>query len=145
MRNRTAFLILSFLSISGCFTISSTAQTTAQPQHEIAANGLQLRDGWALQSSCKVEKKGEVISTSRFTPTGWYAVSVPTTVVAALVKHKVYPDPMFGINLRPVRKSFSRLTHDIAPRYLAAEKHTAAAIIICAVILTITSLMNGVI
>ena len=116
MRNRTAFLILSFLSISGCFTISSTAQTTAQPQHEIAANGLQLRDGWALQSSCKVEKKGEVISTSRFTPTGWYAVSVPTTVVAALVKHKVYPDPMFGINLRsfpgmdyPIGSNFSDL------------------------------------
>ena len=116
MRNRTAFLILSFLSISGCFTISSTAQTNAKPQHEIAANGLQLRDGWALQSSCKVEKKGEVISTSRFTPTGWYAVSVPTTVVAALVKHKVYPDPMFGMNLRsfpgmdyPIGSNFSDL------------------------------------
>jgi len=30
----------------------------------------------------------------------WYAVQVPTTVTAALVKQKVYPDPEFGMNLR---------------------------------------------
>jgi exo-1,4-beta-D-glucosaminidase len=29
-----------------------------------------------------------------------YAISVPSTVVAALVDHKVYPDPYFGMNLR---------------------------------------------
>jgi exo-1,4-beta-D-glucosaminidase len=78
--------------------------------------GLALRDGWSLQSSCKVEKSGEVISTPQFSPTGWYNVSVPTTVVAALVKQKVYPNPDFGMNLRklpgmdyPIGANFSNI------------------------------------
>ena len=100
MRNRTVVLIFSLFFPIASFTISSIAQTNPKPQHGTPANVLQLREGWALQSSCKVEKKGEVISTPQFTAKGWYAASVPTTVVAALVKHKVYPDPMFGMNLR---------------------------------------------
>jgi exo-1,4-beta-D-glucosaminidase len=65
-------------------------------------NRLPLSEHWSLQSSCKVEEKGEVLSTPKFQPIGWYDVSVPTTVFAALVKHKVYPDPYFGMNLRSV-------------------------------------------
>jgi exo-1,4-beta-D-glucosaminidase len=78
--------------------------------------GLALRDGWSLQSSCKVEKSGEVISTPQFSPTGWYNVSVPTTVVAALVKQKLYLNPDFGMNLRklpgmdyPIGANFSNI------------------------------------
>ena len=37
-----------------------------------------------------------------FQPKGWYPVTVPTTVVSALVKHKVLPDPTFGMNLRQI-------------------------------------------
>src|SRR5262249_3101082 len=54
----------------------------------------------SMQSSRKVGQAGELISTPGFQLTGWYSVSVPTTVVAALVKQKVYPDPEFGMNLR---------------------------------------------
>jgi exo-1,4-beta-D-glucosaminidase len=82
----------------------------------VATDTLSLRDGWTLQSSCKVEQKGDVVSTPKFRPQGWYAVSVPTTVFAALVKHKVYPDPGFGMNLRsmpgmtyPVGANFSNI------------------------------------
>ena len=61
---------------------------------------LNLRE-WQLQTSLKVEAKGEAISTANYaTAKTWYAVQVPTTVTAALVKHKVYPDPNFGMNLR---------------------------------------------
>ena len=59
-----------------------------------------LTEGWNLQSSAKVDKDGSQISTAAFVPQGWYSASVPTTVVAALVKAKVYPDPTFGMNLR---------------------------------------------
>jgi len=59
-----------------------------------------LADGWTLQSSGKVAETGDVISKSTYQPRGWYTVTVPTTVVAALVKQKVYPDPNFGMNLR---------------------------------------------
>jgi len=75
-----------------------------------------LREGWSLQSSSKVEAKGEVISTAAFAPTGWSRVTVPTTVVAALVKEKKLPDPFFGTNLRqfpgvtyPVGGNFSNI------------------------------------
>lgn len=61
---------------------------------------LPLADGWNLQSSGKVAETGDVISTTAYQPKGWYTVTVPTTVVAALVKQKVYPDPDSGMNLR---------------------------------------------
>lgn len=87
-----------FLSLILLVAISGVAQTKARER--FMSDALQLRDGWTLQSSCKVDKSGELISTPRYTPAGWYSVSVPTTVVAALVKHKVLADPMFGMNLR---------------------------------------------
>jgi exo-1,4-beta-D-glucosaminidase len=61
---------------------------------------LVLRDHWALQTSAKVEAKGEIISTPSFLPKGWHDATVPTTVVAALVHDKTLPDPFFAMNLR---------------------------------------------
>ncbi len=75
-----------------------------------------LNAGWMLQSSSKVDQSGEVLSRPGFQPKGWYPATVPTTVVAALVKHKVLPDPDFGMNLRqfpgvsyPIGANFSNL------------------------------------
>src|SRR5437763_13845639 len=74
------------------------AQTSESVRTHSLPDVLQMREGWSLQNSCKVEQKGELISTPEFAPTGWYTVSVPTTVVGAMVKHKVYRDPMLGMN-----------------------------------------------
>jgi exo-1,4-beta-D-glucosaminidase len=74
---------------------------------------LSLREGWSLQSSGKVDEKGEVLSTPEFQPRNWYTVTVPTTVVAALVEQKVYPDPDFGTNLR----SFPGVTYPIGANF----------------------------
>jgi exo-1,4-beta-D-glucosaminidase len=112
MHRWTAALLVTF-----SLSILAAAQSTSHgARMQSDADALQLRDGWSLQSSCKVEQKGEVISTPRFAPAGWYNVSLPTTVVGALVKHKVYPDPMFGMNLRtfpgmtyPIGKNFSNI------------------------------------
>jgi exo-1,4-beta-D-glucosaminidase len=77
---------------------------------------LALHEGWALQTSAKVEAKGEVISTTQFMPKGWHEVTVPTTVVAALVKDKTLPDPFPGTTLRtfagvnyPIGGNFSNI------------------------------------
>ncbi len=59
-----------------------------------------VRDHWSLQSSAKVNAAGDVISTPAYAPTGWHEATVPTTVVAALVKDKTLPDPYFAMNLR---------------------------------------------
>ncbi len=63
-------------------------------------NKVPLHDGWAIQSACKVDSRGETVSTTSFKPEGWYPTTVPMTVVAALVNNKVYPDPYYGMNLR---------------------------------------------
>ena len=68
----------------------------------IAGPRISLDKGWAIQSSAKVAEKGDVISTAAYKPASWYATSVPTTVLAALVDNKVYPDPYFGMNLRSI-------------------------------------------
>jgi len=92
---KTALLCLAIT-----FAATATlAQRHASPVPQPPAS-LLLRDGWTLQLSCKVDQPGEIVSTPRFQPIGWYQVTVPTTVVAALVKNKVYPDPYFGMNLR---------------------------------------------
>ena len=51
-----------------------------------------------------------------FAPKGWHDVTVPTTVVAALVKDKTLPDPFFAMNLRqfpgvtyPIGGNFSNI------------------------------------
>jgi exo-1,4-beta-D-glucosaminidase len=111
-----AFLVAVFLFVS-MFPRSSSAQTKAQtPTPAGSEDVIQLHDGWTLASSCRVDKGGEVISTAHYAPTGWYPVTVPTTVVAALVKNKVYADPDYGMNLRhypgmnyPIGANFSNI------------------------------------
>jgi len=104
--NRSTPLWIFVLCFSGLLFAQEASHNASEP-------GLSLKDGWTLQSSGKVDDKGEVISTPAFRPKDWYEVSVPTTVVAALVKHKVYPDPGFGMNLR----SFPGVTYPIGANF----------------------------
>jgi len=80
---------------------------------EPAAEKLVLHDHWALQSSAKIEAKGETISSASFVPNGWHDISVPATVVAALVQDKTLPDPFFGMNLR----QFEGVTYKIGANF----------------------------
>jgi exo-1,4-beta-D-glucosaminidase len=57
-----------------------------------------LKDKWAIQSSKEVKSDAKTISTTGFRTEGWYPTSVPSTVLAALVANKVYPDPYYGTN-----------------------------------------------
>ena len=92
-------------------------KTPSKPASKAAVeNKLSLREGWTLQTSAKVEAKGEAISTPQFATQGWHQVTVPTTVVAALVKDKTLAEPFFGMNLRnypgmnyPIGANFSNI------------------------------------
>ena len=105
--SKSRLLCLVLLSFSGMI-LSQDAKPARHTE-----GSLNLRDGWALQSSGKVDEKGEALSSPGFQPKGWYTVTVPTTVVGALVEHKVYPDPFFGTNLR----SFSGVTYAIGTNF----------------------------
>ena len=63
---------------------------------------LQMKGNWEIQSSAKLSDNGTQISSSNYRPTGWYPVTVPTTVLAGLVENKVYPDPYYGENLKAI-------------------------------------------
>jgi exo-1,4-beta-D-glucosaminidase len=112
---RTRLLLVVILAGSlSCFGQASRAPHTASRGGSEVK--LTLSEGWSLQALSKVPEAGDVLSSPGFQPKGWYSVSVPTTVVAALVKQKVFPDPGFGMNLRqypgmtyPIGSNFSNI------------------------------------
>ena len=100
-----------FLILSVSFILLASAFAAGNGNSKV-----QLNQNWALQSSAKITQGGDVLSTTNFHPEGWYDVTVPTTVVAALVKHNVYPDPYYGMNMRsipgtvyPIGSNFSNI------------------------------------
>jgi exo-1,4-beta-D-glucosaminidase len=75
-----------------------------------------LHTGWRIQSACKLSVRGEAISRANYSPQGWIAATIPSTVVAAQVAAGIFPDPYFGDNLRklpgmtyPVGANFENL------------------------------------
>jgi exo-1,4-beta-D-glucosaminidase len=105
----TLLVVIQFLLVSSLLAQNPAATNAGEAK-------LVLREGWSLQTSAKVEAKGEVISTPQFAPKGWHEATVPTTVVAALVKDKTFADPLFGTNLRdypgmnyPIGQNFSNI------------------------------------
>ena len=102
------------IAILAQFVLVSPLLAQEKPEaRPVAGSKLALREGWRLQTSAKVEAKGEVISTPQFSPQGWHEGTVPTTVVAALVKDKTLPDPFFGMNLR----NFPGVTYPIGGNF----------------------------
>jgi exo-1,4-beta-D-glucosaminidase len=75
-----------------------------------------LRDGWSVQSACKIQADGAAISTTAFHPEGWYSATVPATVLSVQVAAGEFKQPYFATNLRkipggdyPIGKNFSNL------------------------------------
>ena len=102
------------ISLLGSHLLLAANPTTSKPAGPaVHADKLVLRDYWTLQSSAKVEAKGEIVSTPAFAPKGWHIATVPTTVVSALVKDKTLPDPFFATNLR----QFPGITYPIGGNF----------------------------
>ena len=81
-----------------------------------SAGTMPLRNGWHLQSACKLTSDGSQISTASFGVEDWLKTSVPSTVLAAQSANHLFPDPYFGMNLRnipggdyPIAQNFSNL------------------------------------
>lgn len=62
------------------------------------ATKLPLSGDWFIKSSIMIKEGSEIISTDKFSQEGWYPAEVPTTVLNALIKDGVYPDPRIGLN-----------------------------------------------
>lgn len=63
-----------------------------------------LKNNWQMQSSTSVTGSGASISQIGYVPTGWYKVSVPTTIIAGLLSNKVYDfDPFYDMNFEKLK------------------------------------------
>jgi len=96
--------------------LMASAIAVANPPEGTGSPPILLRQGWAIQSSADVHETGDVISTPGFKGQDWYPATLPSTVLSALVKNQVYPDPYTGTNLRsipgttyPIFRDFSEL------------------------------------
>src|SRR6202167_586902 len=101
------------MSILGSHLLAANPAASNSPDPSTPTEKLILRDHWALESSAKVEAKGEIVSTAAFVPKGWHNATVPATVVAALVEDKTLPDPFFATNLR----QFPGVTYPIGANF----------------------------
>ena len=77
-------------------TIFALVAVVTMPAH--ATDGKQLLTHWRLKSSTQVTPLGNVLSLPTYQTHDWYQATVPTSVLGALVKAGVYPDPHFDLN-----------------------------------------------
>jgi exo-1,4-beta-D-glucosaminidase len=73
-----------------------------------------LRDGWRLQSACKLQAEGDAISAPGFAVDGWLKTAVPSTVLAAQAAAGAVPDPYFGSNLRQIAGTSYPIGHNFS-------------------------------
>ncbi len=110
---RVLTLVIGSVIVAAC-----SAPTAGQADRSTAdrATTVRLATGWTLQSSGTVREKGDVLSRTNVDVSSWHRITVPSTVVGALVESGHYPDPYVGMNLRkipgttyPIGKRFTPL------------------------------------
>ena len=84
------------------FVIFLLSQPRAYAQQHKDGNQVLLNKGWLIYPSEKITVNDLQVSSSQFSITGWYAASVPSTVMGTLVNDKVYKDVFTGDNLKNI-------------------------------------------
>lgn len=79
-------------SNSGFFTVDD------KPLAEVPVNAMLLRNNWKVKSSLEVGQKGAIVSGLNVNTKAWAATSLPATVLTALVRNGVYPNPYIATN-----------------------------------------------
>jgi exo-1,4-beta-D-glucosaminidase len=88
------FIIVDILAL--CLLVPSCDNET-----KVAVNTSdekQVLREWRIESSTQVAEKEDVVSLAGFHDSLWVKAKVPTTVLRALVKAGIYPDPHFDLN-----------------------------------------------
>ena len=73
-----------------------------------AGPGLWDVAGWRLAEAPRVSASGGELSRAGFDAIGWYAATVPGTVLTTLVDRGVYPDPAYGLNNTVIPERLAR-------------------------------------
>ena len=70
----------------------------SEPLGTVPPGALVLDQDWQMQSSTLIGDAGVSLSTPGQLTAACYKTEVPTTVLGALIRHGVYPDPYVGTN-----------------------------------------------
>ena len=99
-------LIAALFVVLGSVTALALTPSTSTP----------LKQGWTVQSDCKIHGDGALLSLPEANTTGWYNATIPATVLAVQVAAGEFKDPLSGMNLRsipgtsyPIGENFSNL------------------------------------
>jgi mannosylglycoprotein endo-beta-mannosidase len=90
-------------------SVSLLAQSTPAQSAPMAED--KMIGDWQMQDSAKVAVDGSLVSTADFEPQGWYAATVPGTVLTTLVNNHVYPEPLYGENMRAIPESLNKTSY----------------------------------
>ncbi|MCF6351837.1 MAG: beta galactosidase jelly roll domain-containing protein [Cyclobacteriaceae bacterium] len=85
----TLLAVLAFIALS-C-TQNTDNEVTITPEKQF------LKE-WRIESSTQITNEDSEVSSDKFDVTKWTEALVPTTVLRALVKAGIYPDPHFDLN-----------------------------------------------
>ncbi|MEZ0076901.1 glycosyl hydrolase 2 galactose-binding domain-containing protein, partial [Planotetraspora sp. GP83] len=96
MRSRTLIRLLATLALT------LTGVTVLPAAGSQAATQPIVLPGYKIQSSSKTSDGGGAISSPGYSASGWYAAGPRSTVLAALLKNGVYPDPFFSTNMKNI-------------------------------------------
>ncbi len=88
-----------------------------------------LSGGWKLTPAPKVTAAAEEISKPGFRTEGWWAATVPGTVLTTMVDRGVYPDPDYGLNNMAIPESLNKQDYwyraeFTAPKQAKGERRT---------------------
>jgi mannosylglycoprotein endo-beta-mannosidase len=64
--------------------------------------------GWRLQDASRVHASPIQVSMPGFSADTWYKATVPGTVLTTLVNAGVYPEPLYGENMRAIPESLNK-------------------------------------
>jgi len=92
---------LFYCGLAALFLISAASACRTKPAESLQYD-IPIADGWFIRSSAEVRDGGAVISSPGLDLAGWCPASVPSTVLAALLKNGEYPDLFVGKNLEGI-------------------------------------------
>jgi len=78
------------------------------PCSSFAQSSAQNIGNWYMQDAARVPETRAVVSSSSYKPTAWDVATVPGTVLTTLVNNKLYPEPLYGENMRQIPESLSK-------------------------------------
>ena len=67
--------------------------------------------GWQMQDVAKVSAPASTVAGPGYATAGWYKATVPGTVLTTLVDNKVYPEPLYGENMRAIPESLNQTSY----------------------------------